>query len=452
MSLSFHIHTDLYLENPFSGFCDGYNENSVFSCTDTFSTLFSTGLGNIRLKYTAHPQTGEPQPLEETKERGSRTPLKNNQKREQNHYYPFACPLRSIRGLTHDGYQPHHDIIGFDGSSANVTIIPTSPDVGDPYKYKFNGQEYNEDFGLNMTEMDFRQYDNALGRFMSIDALAELSQNMTPYRFGFNNPIAFNDPTGLWEKLEDGTWHTDDKEDIARFMDMIDFENTLSGGASIAQIDTFIDEEFRGSGGRLSDGSFLMNAQVLKGDSNGNSNGFSPRQVDQISNEVAQKGSHWWNEKSGGFSSTWHTYKYYRERSYHNRGGGFSGISLAAGALGYASYRLNNEQGWYSFKQNKTYGHNFYGNQYTERRAAVVKLSKFLDLTGKALTVYGMGQTYNQWDAGYLTNAGAAYLGGVDAAGMRYPTMAAWSFGTSLGKMTVESGWYYNAVHDAPNW
>lgn len=300
--------------------------------------------------------------------------------------------------------------------------------------------------------MDFRQYDNALGRFMSIDALAELSQNMTPYRFGFNNPIAFNDPSGLWERLEDGTWHTDDKKDIERFMDMLSFENNISDGASIAQIDTFISEEFRGSGGRLSDGSLLLDAQVLMGSSDGSSRGFSPIQVDQISNQIARTGSHWWNEKSGNFNAPWHTYKYYRERSYYNNGGNFSGISLGAGALSYASNRLNNADGWYSLTQGKIYGHNFYGNQYTERRAAVVNLSKFLDLTGKALTIYGAGQTVQQVQQGYLTKSGAAYLIGTDAAGMRNPTMAAWSFGTSLGKMTVESGWYYNAVHHAPNW
>lgn len=148
----------------------------------------------------------------------------------------------------------------------------------------------------------------------------------------------------------------------------------------------------------------------------------------------------------------WHTYKYYRERSYQNRGGSFSGLSFGSSALSYASKRLNSGSGWYSFKQAKTYSHNFYGNQYTEKRASIVKLSSFLDLTGKALTIYGMGQTIKETQQGYLTKGGATYLIGTDAAGMRNPYMAAWSFGTSLGKMTVESGWYYNAVHDASNW
>ena len=146
----------------------------IFNYTDHTSTPLSTGLGNIRLKYTAHPQTGETQPLEE------------------NHYYPF--------GLTHDGYQPHHDIIGFDGSSANVTIIPTSPNVGDPYKYKFGGKEYQEEFDINFYDFGARNYDAALGRWMNVDPLAEQMRRHSPYNFAFDNPIYFIDPDGMAPK------------------------------------------------------------------------------------------------------------------------------------------------------------------------------------------------------------------------------------------------------------
>ena len=69
--------------------------------------------------------------------------------------------------------------------------------VAESYKYKFNGQEYQDELGLNMTAMDFRQYDNALGRFHGMDALAELMPWITPYHFGFNNPVYWSDPTGL---------------------------------------------------------------------------------------------------------------------------------------------------------------------------------------------------------------------------------------------------------------
>src|SRR5690606_31319496 len=51
----------------------------------------------------------------------------------------------------------------------------------------------------------FRLYDPALGRFTSIDPLADFFPGINPYSFGFDNPILFGDPDGLapmwWLKL-----------------------------------------------------------------------------------------------------------------------------------------------------------------------------------------------------------------------------------------------------------
>ncbi|MHA7059832.1 RHS repeat-associated core domain-containing protein [Aquimarina sp. M1] len=86
-------------------------------------------------------------------------------------YYPF--------GLQHKGY--------------NNTI------TGREHQFKYNGQELNQSLGYNMTELTFRHYDNALGRFVVPDPLAEISPNLTPFRFGYNNPIMYSDPLGLIE-------------------------------------------------------------------------------------------------------------------------------------------------------------------------------------------------------------------------------------------------------------
>jgi hypothetical protein len=57
--------------------------------------------------------------------------------------------------------------------------------------------------------MDFRQYDNAIGRFGNIDLLAENSMEMTPYHFGNNNPNYWADPSGLYaEHLNSGMANT----------------------------------------------------------------------------------------------------------------------------------------------------------------------------------------------------------------------------------------------------
>jgi hypothetical protein len=45
--------------------------------------------------------------------------------------------------------------------------------------------------------MDFRQYDNAIGRFLCIDALSEKNHYLSPYNFADGNPIFFSDPSGL---------------------------------------------------------------------------------------------------------------------------------------------------------------------------------------------------------------------------------------------------------------
>lgn len=47
--------------------------------------------------------------------------------------------------------------------------------------------------------MDFRMYDNAIGRFHNIDKMTDIMPSLSPYRFAFNNPVLWGDPTGLLE-------------------------------------------------------------------------------------------------------------------------------------------------------------------------------------------------------------------------------------------------------------
>lgn len=52
-------------------------------------------------------------------------------------------------------------------------------------------------------------YDNALGRFHNIDKMTDIMPSLSPYRFAFNNPVLWGDPTGLLE--EDGGGKKKDK-------------------------------------------------------------------------------------------------------------------------------------------------------------------------------------------------------------------------------------------------
>ena len=110
---------------------------------------------------------------------------------EENEYYPY--------GLKHSNY--NRDVKIYQKAvAAEAVVLKAAPVVigsDDNYDYKFNGQEWQDELGLNMTAMDFRQYDNAIGRFVSIDLLSENNYSQSPYQFANNNPSYFSDPTGL---------------------------------------------------------------------------------------------------------------------------------------------------------------------------------------------------------------------------------------------------------------
>jgi RHS repeat-associated protein len=55
----------------------------------------------------------------------------------------------------------------------------------------------HKNFGVNWYDYGARMYDPALGRFMTVDPLAEWHFNATPYHYCFNNPINLIDPFGM---------------------------------------------------------------------------------------------------------------------------------------------------------------------------------------------------------------------------------------------------------------
>ncbi len=65
--------------------------------------------------------------------------------------------------------------------------------------HTYNGKEHSKDLGLNLYEMEWRHYNPTIGRFPSIDPLADhpFQLDLTPYNFAWNNPIMYNDPSGL---------------------------------------------------------------------------------------------------------------------------------------------------------------------------------------------------------------------------------------------------------------
>jgi RHS repeat-associated protein len=134
----------------FFGHAEGFVANNSNILKYVFQ--YKDQVGNVRVSYAANTS-------------GVATIL------EENHYYPY--------GLKHAGY-------GLNTSDQNAA-----------YKYRYNSREYHDELGLDMTAMDFRMYDNVLGRFFGIDALSEQNHYLSTYQFGDGNPVIFSDPSGL---------------------------------------------------------------------------------------------------------------------------------------------------------------------------------------------------------------------------------------------------------------
>jgi len=144
--LQFIAMTEGYVEPQF----DSNNPMDI----EGFSYIYQykDHLGNIRLSYEDIDGNGDINPETEIK--------------EENSYYPF--------GLKHKGY--------------NNAI------VGRDHQYGYNGIEESNELGNNMLEMDLRQYDPAIARWVVIDPVTHFEYS--PYQAFDNNPIFWADPSG----------------------------------------------------------------------------------------------------------------------------------------------------------------------------------------------------------------------------------------------------------------
>ncbi|WP_156810144.1 RHS repeat-associated core domain-containing protein [Nitritalea halalkaliphila] len=105
---------------------------------------------------------------------------------QERHYYPFGMQLS---GLRYD-YQGHDN------------------------RYLYNRKELLDDLNLNLYDFGARYFDPVIGRWTSVDPLADVAPGWSPYRAFYCNPIRYTDPTGMLEST-----HTDEDGNVVAVYD-----------------------------------------------------------------------------------------------------------------------------------------------------------------------------------------------------------------------------------------
>ncbi len=159
---------------------EGYVKNTVVNNVNTYNYVFNytDHLGNIRLSYGLNASN-------------DLTIL------EENHYYPF--------GLKHSSYNTEQ--YNYAKMESNAVDLKRAAPVEEAgrinitpfrnYDYRFQGQERQDELGLNWDSFKWRNYDYAIGRFMNIDPLAEKYSYQSPYNFSENRVIDSRELEGL---------------------------------------------------------------------------------------------------------------------------------------------------------------------------------------------------------------------------------------------------------------
>ena len=158
----------------------------------------------------------------------------------------------------------HYYSFGMEMSQLNVSQGPN--------RYQYNGKEIQDDFGLYWYDYGARFYDPMVGRWHSIDPLAEKYAGISPYAYVANNPIIYNDPDGREISIANLT----DKYHQKAVQMML---STEQGKGLIAQFankgDVILGHKFNEAGDRAKD--LLMLSSTNMGDNGMNRTFFKSK-------------------------------------------------------------------------------------------------------------------------------------------------------------------------------
>ncbi|SKC55115.1 DUF6443 domain-containing protein [Ohtaekwangia koreensis] len=68
----------------------------------------------------------------------------------------------------------------------------------------YNSMELQDEFDLKLYDYMARQYDPVIGRFLSVDPLADVSRRWSPYAYAYDNPVRYIDPDGMLPEDKNG--------------------------------------------------------------------------------------------------------------------------------------------------------------------------------------------------------------------------------------------------------